>query len=132
MTTVYFICLCFAVDLGRTRREHRPGVWLGAFSTLRNFRATYIRQRQCFGVLRGAVDALRPTVLLALVAEAPIVTSARGAVTGCSRMVAAVIAAVFVTAIVLPADDERHDAPQAGQLVNGKVDVQGSGPPPET
>jgi len=49
------------------------------------------------------------------------------AVTGCSSVVAAVIAAAVVAAIVPPADDEGHDAPQAGQLVNGNVDVKGSG-----
>jgi hypothetical protein len=127
MTTVYFICVCFAVDLGRARREHRRGVQRGAFSMRRNFLATCIRQRQCFGLLRDAVDALRPAVLLAIVAETPLVTSARGAVTGRSSVVAAGIAAVVVAAIVLPADDERHDTPQAGQLVNGNVGIQGSG-----
>ena len=131
MTTVYFICVCFAGDLGRARREHRRGVRRGAFSTQRNFLATHIRQRQCFGLLRGAVDALRPAVFLAIVAEAPLVASTRGAMTGRSSFVAAMVAAVVLPTIVPPADDERHDAPQAGQLVNGNVGVQGSGAPPE-
>lgn len=126
MTTVYFICVCFAGDLGCARREHRRDVRRGAFSTQRNFLATYIRQRQCFGRLRGAV-ALRPAVLLAVVTEASLVASAGGAVTGRLSVVTAVIAAVVVAAIIPSADDERHNAPQATQLVNGNVGVQGSG-----
>jgi hypothetical protein len=120
------MCVCFAGDLGCARREHRRGVRRGAFSTQRNFLATYIRQRQCFGLLRGAV-ALRPAVLLTVVAEAPLVTSARRAMAGRASVVATVIAAVVVAAIIPSADEERHDAPQATQLVNGNVGVQGSG-----
>jgi hypothetical protein len=127
MTTVYFICVCFAVDRGRARREHRWGVRRGAFSTRRNFLTTCIRQRQGIGLLRGAVEALRPAVLLAVVAKAPLVASARGAMTGRASVVAAVIAAVLVAAIISSADKERHDAPQATQLVNGNGGIQGSG-----
>jgi hypothetical protein len=126
MTTVYFICVFFAVDLVCAHREHRHGVRRGAFSTRRNFLATCIRQRQCFGLLRGAVEALPSAVLLPVVAETPLVASARGAMTGRSSFVAAVIAAVVVAAIISPAHDEGHDTPQATQLVNGNG-VQGSG-----
>jgi hypothetical protein len=129
MTTVYFICVCFAVDLGHARREHRRGVRRGAFSTRRNFLATCIRQRQCFSLLRQtlALEALRPAVLLTLLAETPLVASTRSAVTGRPSVVAAWVAAVVLSTIVRPADEERHEAPRARRLVNNSERVQGSG-----
>jgi hypothetical protein len=127
MTTVYFICACFAVGRGRARREHRRRVQRGAFSTQRNFLATCIRQRQCFGLLRGAVEALRPAVVLAVITEAPRVASTRGATTRGIGMLATLLAAVPVATIVSSAHDERHPTPRAAQLVNGNVGVQGSG-----
>jgi hypothetical protein len=65
MTTVYFIGV-LAGDRARGRHERRRGVRRRAFSTRRNFLATYIRQRQSFGLLRGAVAPLLAAVVLSV------------------------------------------------------------------
>jgi hypothetical protein len=130
MTTAYFICVRCAADLDHARREHRRVAGRGAFSPRRNFLPTCIRQRLHFRVLGRALPlAPLSTVLLAVLSEAPLITSARSAATGCAGLLATRGAAVVLPAIVWPADEEPHGAPPAHQLVdrNSTGVVQGSG-----
>lgn len=96
---------------------------------MRNFLPTCISQRVCFSLLGRAIESLRATVLLALLAEASLIASAGGAATGSPGLATAIVTAVVLSAIVAPADEECHEAPQARRLVDESARVQGSGAP---
>jgi hypothetical protein len=131
MTTVYVICIRPAVGLGTARHERDRAFWRGPFSTRRNFFPTCIRQRHGFHEL-GRESSLA-AVLSAGFAEASLVARAGDAVTGGRATLAADVAAVVLPVIVAAADVERHDAPEARQLVNGNARVrQALVRPPET
>ena len=128
MTTVYFICVRYLAGLDRARREHRRVLGHAAFRTRRNFLPTRISQRPCFSVLRRALESPFSTVLPSVLAEAPLIASARSPVTSSVGFLATDLAAVLVPAVVAPADEEPNEAPPARQLVNGDTSVvQGFG-----
>jgi hypothetical protein len=128
MTTVYFIYIRCPAGLDRARGEHRRVLGHTAFRTRRNFLPTRISQRPCFSVLRRALESPFSTVSLSVLAEAPLITSARSPVTGSVGFVATDLAAVLVPAVVAPADEEPVEAPPARQLVNRDTSVvQGFG-----
>lgn len=88
---------------------------------------TYIRQRHSFGALGRVSETLFATVLSALIAEAAIVASAgRAMIRGGPELVAR-LATVLLPVVVGSAQEERHDAPAARQLVDSNGRVQGSG-----
>ena len=126
MTTVCFICVRLTANHLVARHERRR-VWLGAFSTRRNFLSTCISQRHYFSVLGHANESLHSTVFLAFLAEAALVASACRAMTGGAPKLATLVTAVVLPAIVTSTDEERHDAPEARQLVDGNARIQGSG-----
>jgi hypothetical protein len=130
MTTVYFICACPAVGHQDARRERHWVIRHRAFSTKRHFLPTYIRQRHSFGDLGRASEThetLLATVPSALIAEASIVTSAGRAMIRGAPELAARLATVLLPVVVGSAQEERHDAPTARQLVDNNGGVQGSG-----
>jgi hypothetical protein len=127
MTTVYFICVCPAVGHEVARRERHRVIRHRAFSTKRNFLPTYIRQRHNFGALGRTSDTLVATVLSALIAEASIVASAGRAMIRGRPELAARLATVLLPVVVGSAQEERHDAPAARQLVDSDGRIQGSG-----
>lgn len=116
-----------AVGHEAARRERHRVIRHLAFSTRRNFLPTYIRQRQCFSVLGRANEPSLATVTSAVVAEASLVASAGRAMIRGQPKHATPGAAVLLPAVVATTDEERHDAPEARQLVDCNDRVQGSG-----
>jgi hypothetical protein len=108
--------------------ERRWAVRRRAFSTKRNFLPTCIRDRDEFSGLGRAKSSSFATVLLARVAETPVVPRASHAMTRRAPALSARITAVFLPAVVSPADHEGTDAPATRQLENwnGRL-AQGSG-----
>jgi hypothetical protein len=92
-------------SLLHTRRRRR------AFSTDRNFLATYIRQGYGFSILGRANASPLTAVMPALIAKASLVARAGHAMVGCVSALPTRLAAVLVAAVVRTADDERHQAP---------------------
>jgi hypothetical protein len=110
--------------------DQAPGISIRhrAFSTRRNFLPTYIRQRHSFGALGRTSETLLATVLSALIAEASIVAGAGRAMIRGAPELAARLATVLLPVVVGSAQEERHDAPEARQLVDSNGGrIQGSG-----
>ena len=89
----------------------------GRFSLERNFLATCISQRRCFSVFSCAEEAQLAAVLLARVTEASHVARAGEAMTCGGCLLAARVPAIRLAVVVPSADEERSEAPHAGQLV---------------
>jgi hypothetical protein len=127
MTTVYFICVRPTVGHEITRHERHRVIRHRALSTKRNFFPTYIRQHHRFGALGCASETLLATVLSALIAEASFMASAGRAMIRGAPELAARRATVLLPVVIGAAQEERHDAPAASQLVDNNGRVQGSG-----
>jgi hypothetical protein len=118
MTTVYFICVRFAVGRDRARREHRRVSWRGPFSTRRNFLATHIRHRLCFRLLPqrslmlGVVSSALVTALMLGIGEA-----AQGGL----LELAAEVLAVALASVVRTTDDKLLPAVAAGQREDNEL-----------
>jgi hypothetical protein len=119
MTTVYVTCSRPAVGLGTARRERDRVVRQEAFSTRRNFLATHIRQRLAFRALPrrrrplaiGVISSALVASLVLGIGEPPL-----------ARLLelAAGLAAVTLSPVVMLADMELHRASTAAQLEDNK------------
>jgi hypothetical protein len=116
-----------AVGHEAARRERHRVIRHRAFSTRRNFLPTYIRQRQSFSLVGRANEPFLATVTSAVVPEASLVATAGRAMIRGAPELATPVAAVLLPAVVGATDEERHDAPEARQLVDCNDRVQGSG-----
>lgn len=120
MTTVYFICVRFAVGRDLARREHRRAFGRGPFSTRRNFLATHIRHRLSFRSLpRHQRPLMLDVVLSALLA--PLMPGIREAAQSGLPELATDVRAVALAAIVRTTDDERLPAVAAGQREDNEL-----------
>jgi hypothetical protein len=105
------------LHVGRRRRRFSPD---------RNFLATCIRQRTCFSTLGGMNESPLAAVMPAVVTKASLVACTGQAMACRVRVLAADLAAVPLSAVVPSTDEERREAPEAGQLVAGYARVQGA------
>jgi hypothetical protein len=120
MTTVYFICVRFAVGRDRARREHRRVSWRGPFSTRRNFLATHIRHRLCFRPLPRPQCLLLLGVVLSSFLT-PLMLGIRAAAQSGLLELATVGRAVALAAVVRTTDDKLLPAVAAGQREDNEL-----------
>jgi hypothetical protein len=83
-------------------------------------------RRGCFSTLGGMNESPLAAVLPALVTKALLVACAGQAMACRGRVLATDLAAVPLSAVVPSTDEERREAPEAGQLVAGNTRVQGA------
>src|SRR5262245_2727389 len=120
MTTVYFICVCFAVGRDLARRERRRVIRRGPFSTKRNFLATRIRHCLCSRLLPRHQRPL----MLGMVSSAffaPLMLGIREPAQGGLLELATDVLAVALASVVRTTDDERLPAVAAGQLEGNEL-----------
>jgi hypothetical protein len=115
MTTRYFICIRAAVGHGIARHERDRVFRRRAFSTWRNFLATHIRQRLVFRTLPLHRRALVLGVILSALIAPPMLGVGEPMEAGLLEL-ATTLAAVALSPVVAPTDEERPRAPAAAQL----------------
>src|SRR5262249_54643173 len=120
MTTVYFICVHFAVGRDLARREHRRAIGRGPFSTRRNFLATHIRHGLCF---RSLPRHQRPLMLRVISPAflAPLMLGIREAAQRSPLDLATDVRAVALASIVSTTNDEPCPTVAAGQFEDNEL-----------
>jgi hypothetical protein len=120
MTTVYVICIRPVVDRGAARRERDRAFRRRPFSTRRNVLAILISQRLTFRALPlHRLGLVGGVILPAQVA--PLVSSTRQPMTRSLLELAAILVAIVLPSVMMPAEVEARQASPATQLEDDEI-----------